>query len=239
MSRILHGRRSFLHLRILLLFGMGGLGGVQMLTAEEEQSQGYRFEREVILRLAGREELGTTYTEEWDIPAQWNQRTGLPVSIKFIRWGNAVYLGDALRQRKITMPFEMVVGFYDLEKESGQVRVLALHHLTIQPEAWKKWWGGVTEAELEQLSGGIKNKPLAEAQRYGRESAARLRDKSVLFSINPKVNQDQRRIQCSIPFQKFYQQVVGKEAEPQKVLLLWQKPFPEFFQAGMRSRQER
>jgi hypothetical protein len=79
------------------------------LRAEEQQSQGYRFEQAVIRRITDQEKVDIPYTNEWDIPAEFNRQTARPISIKCIRWGNPIYLGDALRQRKIKEPFEMVL----------------------------------------------------------------------------------------------------------------------------------
>lgn len=210
--------------------------GVTSLRAEEQQSQGYRFEHEVIKQLTGLEKLEVPYTSDWDIPAEYNKKTGRPISVKFIRWGNSVYLGDALRQRKNKRVFEIVIGFYEPDLKSEYGIVQAVHHLVIEPQQWDKWWGEITEEEIQRLSDGIKNKPLAQAQAFGRVEAKRLRAKVGLIDVNPKVNKDQRRIQCSIPFELFYQEVIKQESTPQIKLELNHKPFPSKILLGARSR---
>jgi hypothetical protein len=207
------------------------------LRAEEQQSQGYRFEQAVIRRITDQEKVDIPYTNEWDIPAEFNRQTARPISIKCIRWGNPIYLGDALRQRKIKEPFEMVLGFYEPETSSGLARLKALHHVVILPEVWSHYWGEIGLADIETLSAGIKNKPLAQAQSYASRMARQLRDKPGIIDLNPKVNKDQRRIQCSIPFERFYEDILKQKKEAQANLSLMGRSFPESFPLGVRSRR--
>ncbi|NJK92812.1 MAG: hypothetical protein HC904_13910 [Blastochloris sp.] len=242
-----------------LVWGRSGIGWVIFLSitwvvlwedgfrlgAEEQQSQGYRFEKVVIRLLTGSEDLGTGYTSEWDIPAKFNHHSGRNISVKCIRWGNSVYLGDAMRQWQLGRgeeSFEMVVGFYDIEEREGEGEAQAVlksgapggNHAGI----WRRSWGEITEAELAALIAGIKDKPLAEAQAYARAEAKRLRAKPGIIDINPKVNKDQRRIQCSIPFEVFYREILKAEPEPQTELKLWGQNVPPSLIAGSRSRQK-
>ena len=203
-----------------------GLMAVATVTASEVQDHGYAFEKLVIRQLTGADLEGTDYTAEWDIPAAKNPRTGLPVSVKFAEWKNSVYLGDAIRQRKIDHAFELVVGFYQPDRVRGRAKIVAVHHLTFQPETWRGYWGTVELAELEELARVAKTGAIEPAQDAARPLAAELRKKSGVISINPKINQDQRRIQCSIPFTRFYGEVLKLPAEPQDELVLFGKPFP-------------
>ena len=115
--------------------------------AEEQQSHGLDFERKVIDQM-----LGRTYTEDWDIPAAANRiHPNTPASIKFIKWGNAIYMGDALRQISITKPFEMIVGFYDIAPSQEALQVLAVHSILVSPEKWRVLWGSVTPQDIQKL----------------------------------------------------------------------------------------
>lgn len=185
------------------------------LEAEEVQSHGFTFEQQVWNHMFGR-----GYTDDWDIPGSANlQNPGVPISVKYIQWKNSVYLGDAVRQRSIDEPFEMIVGFY--QKEGDAKTTLALHQLHFTPEQWKALWGTITVADLEAFGEKIKQGTIQEAQDYARPHAAELRKKSGIFSINPKINKDQRRIQCSIPFTVFYREVVKQQPERQEKITLW------------------
>ncbi|MFP4353101.1 MAG: hypothetical protein ACLFRP_00300 [Puniceicoccaceae bacterium] len=195
------------------------LGVPCFLGAEERQAHGLDFERRVWSHM-----FDQSYGADWDIPGGANlHNPGVPISLKYIRWGASVYLGDALRQRTIDEPFEMIVGFY--EPEDRGRRTVALHHLAFDPESWNDLWGGITAGELEAFGERIKEGTLEEARAYARGEAARLREKSKVFSINPKIDGSQRRIQCSIPFTVFYRQLVGAEPAQQENPELWGRPW--------------
>ena len=185
------------------------------VEAEEVQSHGFSFEQQVWNHLFGR-----GYTDDWDIPGSANlQNPGVPISVKFIQWKNSIYLGDAGRQFAIDQPFEMVVGFY--QKVDEEKQIVALHHLHFTPEQWRNMWGEITGEELATFSERIKSGTIQSAQDYARPHAAELRKKSGIFSINPKINKDQRRIQCSIPFTVFYREVLQQEPQIQEKIILW------------------
>jgi len=191
------------------------LTSVFSLQAREVQSHGFTFEQRVWNHLFGR-----GYTDDWDIPGSANlQNPGVPISVKFMEWKNSIYLGDAGRQFAIDQPFEMVVGFY--QKVDGAKQIVAVHHLSFSPEQWRTMWGEVTAQELAAFSARIKEGTIEAAQDYARPHAAELRQRSGIFSINPKINKDQRRIQCSILFRVFYREVVKQEAVPQEKVMLW------------------
>ena len=113
----------------------------------------------------------------------------------------------------------MVVGFY--QKVDGEKQIVAVHHLSFTPEQWRAMWGEITAEELAAFSEKIKSGTIESAQDYARPHAAELRKKSGVFSINPKINKDQRRIQCSIPFKVFYREVVKQEPQMQNKVVLW------------------
>jgi len=204
-----------------------------LTRAEEEQSHGLDFERKVIDQM-----LGRTYTEDWDIPAAANRiHSNTPASIKFIKWGNAIYLGDALRQITITKPFEMIVGFYDIAPSQEALQVLATHSILISPEKWRTLWGSVTPQDIQKLQAIAKTGDIEEAREAAKTEAARLRALTKGMDINPKINSEQRRIQCSIPFDMFYKVFLkDPQPEPQKKPELWGKPFPAFIPIGERTK---
>lgn len=204
------------------------------LFSQEEQSHGLGFERKVIDHM-----LGRSYTEEWDIPAAANRiHPGTPASIKFIKWNNAIYLGDALRQINITKPFEMIVGFYDIAPSKKALQVLAVHSVIVSPEKWRKLWGSVKPQDIQKLQAIAKIESIPEAREEAKKEAARLRALTGGMDINPKINSEQRRIQCSIPFKEFYQIFLkDPQPEPQKEPTLWERPFPPYIPIGERTQE--
>lgn len=215
---------------IVCLFGISFLS---LNYAEEQQSHGLDFERKVIDHM-----LGRMYTEDWDIPAAANRiHPNTPASIKFIKWGNAIYMGDALRQITITKPFEMIVGFYDIAPSQEALQVLAVHSIMISPENWRVLWGSVTPQDIQKLQAIAKTGNIEEAREAAKIEAARLRTLTKGMDINPKINSEQRRIQCSIPFDMFYRVFLkDSHPEPQKKPELWGRPFPAFIPIGERTR---
>jgi transposase-like protein len=200
------------------------------LRAAEEQSHGHRFEQMVWNHLFQR-----GYTDKWDIPGQANLvHPGVPISVKCIKWKSSITLGDALRQRVIDQPFEMVVAFYEEKEDSRSLEIVALHRVMVTPDEWNRWWGEVGLDDLERLSKRVKVGGLAETQAYAREEAARLRKQSPVISINPKINKDQRRIQCSIPFTIFHREILRLEPVKQERIQLWDRDFPRSLDASSR-----
>ena len=206
--------------------------------AEEEQSQGFAFEHVVIQRLTGLDKLPISHTAEWDIPAECNRvAPGLPVSVKFIKWGNEIYLGDALRQRRIDYPFQFAVGFYEMSHKDNTALVKAVHLVKVSPEDWNQWWGDVKPSELEELNRKIKQGAIEEAQDYARPVAAELRNRDGWIKVHPKINKDQRRIQCAMPFDVFYRLLLKEDPKPQSQIQLLGHAFPTEFPLGARSAQ--
>lgn len=194
--------------------------GVVPAHAEEVQSHGFSFEQQVWNHLFGR-----GYTDDWDIPGAANlENPGVPISVKYIGWKNSIYLGDAIRQRSIDEPFEMVVGFYETS-DSGNKETVALHRLSFSPQEWGVLWGEITVEDLTNLAEAIQHGSIEEAQDFARKRAAELRAQSPVMSINPKINKDQRRIQCSIPFTVFYREVLRQKPAFQEKIELWGRPF--------------
>jgi len=199
--------------------------------ADEEQAHGVFFERKVIDQL-----LERSYTAEWDIPAEGNRsHPGVPVSIKFIQVGRAVYFGDALRQRAIDRPFDLVIGFYKPDAARNVAMVHGVYVISVDPDCWRALWGKVTRKDLEELRDAIHGIPLEDAQKLAKERAGELRALSNGMKINPKVNADQRRIQCSMDYEMFCEKFLDDpDPPPQSDPVLWGKPFPHEISLGKR-----
>ncbi len=211
------------------------LAAAAPLHAREEQSHGLLFERRVIDQL-----LGRSYTDTWDIPAAANSfDPGRPCSVKFGRWGDPVMFGDAQTQCAIAIPFAIVAGFYEPSDDQRSARLRAIHYVKIEPEQWRKLWGAVTPEDLARLGALAKAGAVEQAQTAAGDEARRLRSLTGGFDINPKINGDQRRIQCSLPFALFYKAFLGQaKPVPQKILRLWNRPFPNQIPLGPRAAAE-
>ncbi len=227
---------TFLSVFRLFIICPGLLLGASHLHAEEEQAQGVIFERKVIDQM-----LGRSYTNEWDIPAEGNlSHPGVPASVKFIQVGHAIYFGDALRQRAIEKPFDIVIGFYKPDATRNVALVQRVYVISVEPAQWQALWGKITLKDLEELHKNIHAGSVEEAQNLAKEKAAQLRAISNGMKINPKINADQRRIQCSMEYATFCETFLH-DARPasQTEPTLWGKPFPREIPLGERVKRQK
>ena len=111
---------------------------------------------------------------------------------------NSVNCGDILRRRDET-DYNLVVGVYE---QVGDNKVFHTEYtFYIRPEHEQKLWGSMSYDQLKEYDDFIKSIP------YGQEKETktkrefhknRISDKDALFTINPKANSQQRRVQCTL-----------------------------------------
>jgi hypothetical protein len=145
------------------------------------------------------------YTQRWDIPANVNtNHGGIPVNPKAAKFGTPVDLGDALRQFDIQEPFLLIVGFW--QQDGAVKRFVNVQAVRVEPEQWRRLWGSVTRADLERLDALIKD-PSREVLAVRREAQAMKRRPpftEAVVQVNPKIDANQRRLQCSLRFADFF-----------------------------------
>jgi hypothetical protein len=181
------------------------LGLLSPAPAREVQSHGLLFEK--WLRdtfFGGYQPEG--YTQKWDVPASANPNHGcIPVNPKATQYGTSIGLGNAIRQHQINEPFLLIVGFWQqpTPEQKCWVNVQAVR---IEPSSWRQLWGKVSLADLIKLDAIIKDSSLTLEE--AREQAKRLKAQepyaSALISLNPKIDRSQRRLQCSLSFDRFF-----------------------------------
>mgnify|MGYP003584409929 CR=1 FL=1 len=198
------------------------------LRASEVQRHGLTFEGWLAdMFFDGHRAAGPT--DKWDIPAPANTRFGgVPVNPKAAKYGQAVGLGDALRQFDIKEPFLLVVGFWEQDGDTKKfVQSVAAR---ITPEQWRGLWGKVTRADLEELDRLVKDtsRPLDEVRR---EALARKRQApfaDAVIQINPKIDRSQRRLQCSISFARLFDHLApGADRAPVEAAKIFGKTIPD------------
>jgi hypothetical protein len=218
-----------------LLLLMLGLLYSPRIYGQEEQIHGIYFEQYVVDALMGRD-----YTAEWDIPADANIRDpGLPVSIKLMQEARQIYLSDALRQRRIHHDFILVIGFYQKIPNTKKIEIQHLHNIRISHEKWNALWGKVTIEMLEDFNREIKKGSFAQAQAFAKKRAAELQAMTAGMKIFPKINAQQRRIQCGMDYQFFCKTFLGEEKPMRQARLkLYNTSFPRILPAGPRLRMK-
>lgn len=176
--------------------------------AVEVQSHGLLFEK--WLRdsfFGGYEPKG--YTQKWDIPAAFNpDHGGIPVNPKAVKYGTPIGLGDALRQFGIDEPFLLIAGFWQ-QVSKEEKRWVNVQAVRVEPAVWHKLWGDLQRSDLETLNAVIKDKSLSLAE--ARERVQKLKAEppytTSLIELNPKIDRSQRRLQCSLRFDVFFDQL--------------------------------
>ncbi|MCY4049827.1 MAG: hypothetical protein OXF24_09595 [Hyphomicrobiales bacterium] len=174
------------------------------------------------------------YMQKWDIPAEHNQSTllppelrSLPVSVKLIKYGSSIALGDVLRQRTIDTDFLIIVGFWRQTSptEKNIVEIAAMKFLRGD---WQALWSDLTLEGLQEIDRHIKNPNLHYSQARADAKQWKLRPemKRCRLIINPKIDsKTQRRVQCSLPFRLFWE-LAGRKPEPSSQPALFGQAFP-------------
>ena len=181
-----------------------------------------------------------SYSNKWDIPAEFNQLEilpesflHLPVSIKTCKNRCPIGFGDALRQFKIDEDFLLIVGFW--EQNGGDKNFVAVEAVKINAKDWKNLFQPLTENDLESLDSAIKNKDwhYSEVRKLAQEIKKAFPPTKMI--LNPKIDsKSQRRLQCSLPFNVFWNDIVKKELYRNIECSLFGERLPNPFVSGTR-----
>lgn len=168
----------------------------------ERQAHGFIFE-EYVEKHYGVNREGKTYTDKWD-----GELNGKPVSIKHIKKGNAVDLGDIFRQASINEDFYMIIDFYSESDDE-------IYVLDIPAEEWKKYFPTVPFEEKfrSALSSVTNNREddmkwktlMNECKNFWKQNCP-----NIIRPNGKRDHQTQKRWQCSICNSLFYKEFIPK-----------------------------
>ena len=205
----------------------------------EEQQHGFAFEKWIVELAKHHYEIKTGkssegkigYTDEWDLPASLNPNPADgPVSIKIAKWNTGIMYGDARRQFQIKQTFTLVVGFW--EQDGLRKRVVKIVPVVIKPELWASLWAPIQFADLKRLDEQIKNRTLnyVEARRLANVTVKAPPFTESIFRANRKIDsKGQRRLQCSLSQEKFFDHLAPKVSRDQEdAPTLWGHAIPPF-----------
>jgi len=162
-------------------------------------------------------------TDKWDIPAAANKDHGrIPVNPKATQYGEPVLLGDALRQYDIDEPFLLLVGFW--QQDGGDKKFVQSLVARITPQQWRQLWAPVTRADLEAMDRLVKDtaRPIAEVRKEVLRRKKLPPFSEAVIQLNPKIDQSQRRLQCSISYVRLFQNLAPDRDRKRQ-------PFAEIF----------
>ena len=204
----------------------------------EVQLHGFDFENWIKKTFFA--EFSISYSSKWDIPAEFNRLEivpeafrHLPVSIKTCKNGCPIGFGDALRQFKNEEDFLLIIGFW--EQSGANKNFVAVEAAKITAENWRNLFQPLTEEDLELLDSTIKNRETHYAE--VRKSAREIKKAFPLTKmiLNPKIDSKiQRRLQCSLPFNVFWNDVAKKESYRNVECSLFGERVPNPFVSGAR-----
>ena len=210
--------------------------------AAEEQAPGVLFEqwvRDTFFHGYKPE----SYTQKWDIPAEANtDHGGIPANPKATKFGMPIDLGDALRQFTIAEKgdhFLLIAGFWDQDGDKKKW----VHGVPaeVAPETYRKLWEPITRADLEKLDATVKDKSLSleEARAAAQKLKNRIPFTKAIIQVNPKLDNKQRRLQCSLRFGDFFHFLApAAETLRQEKPTIWGTPMPEAFTSPPRRKRK-
>ncbi len=208
------------------------------VRADEVQHHGLVFEQWIRDTFFGGYKP-KSYTQIWDIPAEINKdHGGIPANPKAIKYGSPLDMGDALRQFNIAEKgerFLLIIGFWTQDGESKKwVNAVAVE---ITPEQFRKLWEPITRGDLEKLDAVIKDKSLSldDARAEAQSIKSRAPFTKSVMQVNPKINSQQRRLQCSIRFGDFFHFLAPQaDSTKQDKPMIWGVPLPDAFESAPR-----
>ena len=177
------------------------------MSRGERQGHGFLFE-DYVETTYGVNREGKGYTDKWD--GEWK---GYPVSIKHIKKGNAVDLGDIFRQASIAEDFFMFVDFYETETVSDSDEI---HILFIPAANWQKYFLPLDKFEIkfrEALNSVTNDRSDDDKWTQLRSDCVSYWKDNTLGVITPNGKRDhrtQKRWQCSINKTNFFKEFVPK-----------------------------
>ena len=191
---------------------------------------------------------GGSMTAKWDIlnpsyKAKFARQVatyrGLPVSIKTCKYGTPINFGDALRQYGNTEDFLLIVGFW-LRAGDGK-KFVSVKAAKVTHKVWHQLFAEViTPGELkkdrlssEEIKKKIEKLDLTikstaryrDARKKAREEKEKLPQMEIV--LNPKIDsKNQRRLQCSLPFQTFWAKFAAEPAFQNQNCTFWSVEVP-------------
>jgi hypothetical protein len=193
----------------------------------EVQLHGFNFERWV------KETFFHTFTQtppshKWDaLDVVYKSKlqnftqmfSGLPVSIKNCKIGGSIGFGDVIRQFDNKDDFLLIVGFW--EQRDNFKNYVAIEAVKVTTGEWRKLFSPLTKKQLNSLIDIVKSKKLNTEQRRKAAQVFKRTLPKTLITLNPKIQDNQRRVQCELRSKLFWELIAKKERYNKSNCELW------------------
>jgi hypothetical protein len=218
----------------------------------EHQKHGFDFEDWV--RVTFTTSPAGKRNAKWDIESprykskygKYTDRyTGLPVSIKVRKYGQGVQFGDVLRQYQVKQDFLLIVGFWE---QSGQVKRFKDVSVTrVIAKQWRDLFAEVIPPDGEKtnrltapkmgkiitdFNEMVKNPDLSVYRTRKMAAQVKKTIPRMTMSIHQKIDNDQRRVQCSLRFTVFltkFAVMQPRDKDDSQRATLWGLTVPDFY----------
>lgn len=159
----------------------------------ERQKHGFVFEEAILAELGATKEAN--YTGKWD-----GYIGSTPISVKNIKMGSAIDMGDYFRNAHTTEDFLFIVNFYDGSENE-------VHFLFIPGEKWQGYFSTDATEAYAHVFDGITNDPSDDAKWTARINGLKKKYNTSKAPFCPRFKRDhksQRRVQGAINNKMFY-----------------------------------
>lgn len=157
----------------------------------ERQRHGFDFEQHIIDKYNLTK--ASSYTSVFDA---YTTQTGIPVSIKCIKDGAEICLGDFFRQQNVRVDFYLVVGFWS---EDG----IKEYSVLVDPKKWQALLPQIDKAEIQNFLDGISNDYNDDSK--WKKGIAYFKKKNSIVKLRFKRDhKKQKRVQCAIRYKDFF-----------------------------------
>jgi hypothetical protein len=169
----------------------------------ERQVHGFEFQRQIIAQFGLMP--GDNYTSQWDADYR-----GTPVSIKFIKVGDEIAMGDLFHNASVDRDFYLIVGFW--RREGSRREITDTKCLRICGEDWVMLFTHEFDADIREFLKRITNARRDDGDWH--IFTADMRQKWAEATPNlvrPRFKRDhkkQKRVQCAISYPDFYEYFV-------------------------------
>lgn len=181
---------------------VGGKMG-EYLIYSNNQAHGKTAEDIIKSQFAGASDHKRSQLSDWDIEGKFDRDCKLPTSIKTSVDNSAINFADARKIWGIIEPYRLLIWRY-YRKNVTMIEYYAMEEYLISLNEHKKLLGDISLQEVEIYYDSIYYDEFSEfetdkcrefAQSYKVEHNFKNR---ALITLNPKIQSNQRRIQCSI-----------------------------------------